>query len=74
MINYSITMCSVNSNLLAINQAKSRINQAKKEGKTDEADLNLVKTENAFAVSQYSDVMTIEKFAKHIKAYCINDI
>ena len=76
MINYSITMRSVNSNLLAINQAKSRINQAKKEGKTDEADLNLVKTEkkNAFAVSQYSDVMTIEKFAKHIKAYCINDI
>ena len=33
MINYSITMRSVNSNLLAINQAKSRINQAKREGK-----------------------------------------
>ena len=33
MINYSITMRSVNSNLLEINQAKSRINQAKKEGK-----------------------------------------
>nr|WP_287903172.1 hypothetical protein [Prevotella sp.] len=35
-------------------QAKSRINQARKEGKNpDEADLNLVKTEkkNAFAVS-----------------------
>ena len=77
MINYSITMRSVNSNLLEINQAKSRINQAKREGKNpDEADLNLVKTEkkNAFAVSQYSDVMTIEKFAKHIKVYCINDI
>ena len=62
-------MRSVNSNLLAINQAKSRINQAKREGKNpDQADLNLVKTEkkNAFAVSQYSDVMTIEKFAKHI--------
>ena len=72
MINYSITMRSVNSNLLAINQAKSRINQAKKEGKNpDEADLNLVKTEkkNAFAVSQYSDVMTIEKFAKHISSH-----
>ena len=27
-------MRSVNANLLAINQAKSRINQAKKEGKT----------------------------------------
>ena len=72
MINYSITMRSVNSNLLEINQAKSRINQAKKEGKNpDEADLNLVKTEkkNAFAVSQYSDVMTIEKFAKHISSH-----
>ena len=34
MINYSIIMRSVNANLLAINQAKSRINQAKKEGKT----------------------------------------
>ena len=72
MINYSITMRSVNSNLLAINQAKSRINLAKREGKKPaEADLNLVKTEkkNAFAVSQYSDVMTIEKFAKHISSH-----
>ena len=72
MINYSITMRSVNTNLLEINQAKSRINQAKKEGKNpDQADLNLVKTEkkNAFAVSQYSDVMTIEKFAKHIATH-----
>ena len=72
MINYSITMRSVNSNLLAINQAKSRINQAKKEGKNpDEADLNLVKTEkkNAFAVSQYSDIMDIEKFSKHISSH-----
>ena len=34
IINYSIIMRSVNANLLAINQAKSRINQAKKEGKT----------------------------------------
>ena len=52
-------MRSVNTNLLEINQAKSRINQAKKEGKNpDQADLNLVKTEkkNAFAVSQYSNV------------------
>ena len=72
MINYSITMRSVNSNLLEINQAKSRINQAKKEGKNpDEADLNLVKTEkkNAFATSQYSDIMTIEKFSKHISSH-----
>ncbi|MFQ9810117.1 MAG: hypothetical protein ACLRYB_11595 [Segatella copri] len=34
MINYSIVMRSVNANLLEINQAKSRINQAKKEGTT----------------------------------------
>ena len=46
-------MRSVNANLLEINQAKSRINQAKKEGKTpDPKDLELVKTEkqNAFAI------------------------
>ena len=70
MINYSIVMRSVNANLLAINQAKSRINQAKKEGKEPEkADLDLVKTEkqNAFAVSQYTDIVTIEKFAKQFK-------
>ena len=62
MINYSIVMRSVNANLLAINQAKSRINQAKKEGKEPEkADLDLVKTEkqNAFAVSQYTDIMDL---------------
>ena len=72
MINYSIVMRSVNANLLEINQAKSRINQAKKEGKTpDTKDLELVKTEkqNAFAISQYTDIMTIEKFAKHITSH-----
>ena len=55
-------MRSVNANLLEINQAKSRINQAKKEGKTpDPKDLELVKTEkqNAFAISQYTDIMAI---------------
>ena len=65
-------MRSVSCNLLEINQAKSRINQAKREGKNpDQADLNLVKTEkkNAFAVSQYSDIMTIEKFSKHISSH-----
>ncbi len=36
MINYSIVMPSVNANLLEINQAKSRINQAKKDGKEPE--------------------------------------
>ena len=43
MINYSIVMRSVNANLLEINQAKSRINQAKQEGKNPEkkdVDLN----------------------------------
>ena len=40
MINYSIVKRSVNANLIKINQAKSRINQAKKEGKTPQpADL-----------------------------------
>ena len=33
MIYYSIVMSSVNANLLEINQAKSRINQAKKEAR-----------------------------------------
>ena len=72
MINYSIVMRSVNANLLEINQAKSRINQAKKDGKEpDKTDTDLVKTEkqNAFAISQYTDVMTIEKFAKHITSH-----
>ena len=65
-------MGSVNANLLEINQAKSRINQAKKDGKEpDKKDTDLVKTEkqNAFAISQYTDVMTIEKFAKHITSH-----
>ena len=65
-------MRSVNANLLEINQAKSRINQAKKEGTIpDPKDLELVKTEkqNAFAISQYTDIMTIEKFAKHITSH-----
>ena len=34
MINYSIVMRSVNANLLEINQAKSRINQAKKDARS----------------------------------------
>ena len=72
MINYSIVMRSVNANLLAINQAKSRINQAKKEGKEPEKeDLDLVKTEkqNAFAVAQYTGVMNIDKFSRHISSH-----
>ena len=63
MINYSIVMRSVNANLFEINQAKARIKMAQKEGKTPaQADLDLVKTEkqNAFAIAQYADVITIE--------------
>ena len=72
MINYSIVMRSVNANLFEINQAKSRINAAEKAGETPkQADLDLVKTEvqNAYAIAQYADVMTIEKFAKHIATH-----
>ena len=65
MINYSIVMRSVNANLLEINQAK------KDSKEPDKKDTDLVKTEkqNAFAISQYTDVMTIEKFAKHITSH-----
>ena len=69
MINYSITARAVNPNLFEINQAKTRINQAKAEGKQPDAkDLALVGTvvTNFFATAQYTEVMTIEKFARHI--------
>ena len=69
MINYSITARAVNPNLFEINQAKTRINQAKAEGKTpDPKDVALVGTvvTNYFATAQYTEVMTIEKFARHI--------
>ena len=72
MINYSIVMRSVNANLFEINQAKSRIKAAQATGQTPEqADLDLVATErqNAYAIAQYADVMTIEKFAKHISTH-----
>lgn len=72
MINYSIVMRSVNANLFEINQAKGRIKMAQKMGQTPEqADLDLVATEkqNAFAIAQYVDVMTIEKFARHIATH-----
>ena len=72
MINYSIVMRSVNANLFEINRAKSRINAAVKAGETPEqADLDLVATERqrAYAIAQYADVMTIEKFAKHISTH-----
>ena len=69
MINYSITARAVNPNLFEINQAKTRINQAKAEGKQPDAkDVALVETvvTNFFATAQYTEVMTIEKFARHI--------
>ena len=69
MINYSITARAVNNNLFEINQAKARIAQTKAEGKTpdtkDEALVESVVT-NYFATAQYTEVMTIEKFARHI--------
>ena len=69
MINYSITARAVNPNLFEINQAKARIAQAKAEGKTpDTKDEALVETvvTNYFATAQYTEVMGIEKFARHI--------
>ena len=72
MINYSIVMRGVNANLFEINQAKSRIKKAKEDGlEPAKADLELVKTEvqNAFAIAQYTDVMNIEKFARHIATH-----
>lgn len=72
MINYSNVKRSVNANLLEINQAKARIKEAKAKGETPkQADVELVNTEvqKTFAVAQYSEVMTIEKFAKHISCH-----
>ena len=69
MINYSITARAVNPNLFEINQAKTRINQAKAEGKQpDTKDVALVETvvTNYFATAQYTEVISIEKFARHI--------
>ena len=69
MINYSITARAVNPNLFEINQAKTRINQAKAEGtQPDAKDVALVETvvTNYFATAQYTEVMGIEKFARHI--------
>ena len=72
MINYSIVMRSVNANLFDINQAKARIKKAIEEGKQPQtADTELVKTEvqKAYAIAQYTDVMNIEKFARHISSH-----
>ena len=69
MINYSIIMRPVNANLIEINQAKGRIKAAQNAGQTpapDDVALANTITQKAFAIAQYSDVMTIEKFARHI--------
>lgn len=65
-------MRSVNANLFDINQAKARIKKAIEEGKQPQtADTELVKTEvqKAYAIAQYSEVMNIEKFARHISTH-----
>lgn len=72
MINYSIVMRPVNANLFEINAAKGRIKAAQAAGVApSDADVALVKSEkqHAFAVAQYVDVMTIEKFARHIATH-----
>ena len=72
MINYSIVMRPVNANLFEINAAKGRIKKAIEDGKEPaEADTELVKTEvqKAYAIAQYTDVMNIEKFARHISSH-----
>ena len=65
-------MRGVNANLFEINQAKARIKKAIEDGKEPaEADTELVKTEvqKAYAIAQYTDVMNIEKFARHIASH-----
>ena len=72
MVNYSLVLRSVNTNLIEINQAKARIKAAKAQGTTPKTeDTNLVKTEQQkiFAVAQYSEVMDLSKFSKHISTH-----
>lgn len=72
MVNYSIVMRPVNTNLLEINMAKARVKEARAAGEEPTAeDLALVASEvrKAFAVAQYAELMPIEKFAKHISTH-----
>lgn len=72
MINFSIAMRGVNSNLFEINQAKARIKAAKAAGqepKSEDTALVATEVQNAFAIAQYVEVMTIEKFARHIATH-----
>lgn len=72
MINYSIVRRPVNSNLFEINAAKGRIKAAREASREPAAeDLAIVATEvqYAFGVAQYTDVMDIDKFARHIASH-----
>ena len=72
MINYSIVMRSVNTNLFEINQAKARIKAAKANGeepKPEDTALVATEVQKAYAIAQYSDVIDVEKFAKHIASH-----
>ena len=72
MVNYSIVMRPVNTNLLEINMAKARVKEARAQGEEPSAeDLALIASEvrKAFAVAQYAELMPIEKFAKHIATH-----
>ena len=72
MVNYSLVLRSVNTNLIEINQAKARIKAAKAQGTTPKTeDTDLVKTEQqkVFAVAQYAEVMDLSKFSKHISTH-----
>ena len=72
MVNYSLVLRSVNTNLIEINQAKARIKAAKAQGTTPKTeDTDLVKTEQqkVFAVAQYAEGMDLSKFAKHISTH-----
>lgn len=72
MVNYSIVMRPVNTNLLEINMAKARVKEARAKGEEPkQEDLDLIASEvrKAFAVAQYAELMPIEKFAKHIATH-----
>lgn len=72
MVNYSLVLRSVNTNLIEINQAKARIKAAKAQGttpKTEDTDLVKPEQQKVFAVAQYAEVMDLSKFAKHISTH-----
>ena len=69
MIPYSLRKRTVNANLVAINQAKSRIQAALAAGEEpNPTDLALVAEERSryFAVAQITDKVTLDDLARHI--------